>query len=115
MRRGVQRGVGFWKKKSKKWLNSGLSQDAFCKKEGLGLATFQKWLCRLRSDGVIAGATRGERPKAFVPVVVGSRPQEEVPYCEIRFRDSGRLIIEEASGLVRLRELLSVAGLVDGR
>jgi hypothetical protein len=43
-----------------------------------------------------------------LPVKMAVAVASDGPYCEIRFRDGGRLVIEESVGIERLRELLSV-------
>jgi hypothetical protein len=51
------------------WKASGLTQSAYCEREGISYDTFKRWRHRLRSDAVM----RGSAPR-LVPVRVVASP-----------------------------------------
>jgi len=51
------------------WKASGLTQSAYCEREGISYDTFKRWRYRLRSDAVM----RGSAPR-LVPVRVVASP-----------------------------------------
>lgn len=72
------------------WRESGLSQRAFCEREGINLATFSYWRAKeLREQ------QRGDRPAAFTEVIVEPRRGEpdEARAIEITYPDGTRVRI----------------------
>ena len=110
-----------WKAEYEEWVSSGQKQTAFCKLRGVLAGTFKSRMKRLREVGLIepTGGRGGVKmvglgdPVGFARVQVSAETSPEPdrqtePYCEIRFRDAGRLVIEESAGMERFRELLGL-------
>lgn len=105
-----------WLKEYEAWVTSGQEQRLFCESRGYLTGTFKSRIKRLREVGLIERRVGRKVPADSVRVgfarvhlegsanLASDRSTE--PYCEIRFRDSGRLVIEEAVGIERFRELL---------
>jgi len=63
----------FWKDAVASWKASGLSQSAFCKQEGHGLSSFNKWKKILEGRDNPNGQSTKKKSK-FVPVEVEQPP-----------------------------------------
>ena len=48
----VRRSPGEWQQLVEGWQNSGLSQKAWCQREGIALSTFCRWRERLSKDAM---------------------------------------------------------------
>lgn len=100
------------------WCSSGLTQEAYCKHEGISVETFRRWRRRLAEQaGALPATVR------FVPVRVADTPLQPVRCASAESTDelarpvevvlaSGRRLrfadgLEEA-GLARLIRLLEV-------
>jgi hypothetical protein len=58
-----------WEQYISGWKASGLTQSAYCEREGISYDSFKRWRHLLRSDAVM----RGSAPR-FVPVRVAASP-----------------------------------------
>ena len=65
-----------WQERLKRYEESGLSIDAFCRQEAVGRSTFMDWLQTLnkepRRQAAMEGETRSAERPAFVPVTVNA-------------------------------------------
>ncbi len=70
------RDVWEWQERLKRFEASGLSIDAFCRREDVGRSTFTDWLQTMKkeplSQAVVEGETRSTERPAFVPVTVNA-------------------------------------------
>lgn len=57
------------------WQESGLSQTAFCKREGIARSTFQHWMKRRGLAGIRPKGKKTRPAQSFIPVSVS----KEVP------------------------------------
>lgn len=98
-----------WIRLYEEWQGSGQKQDIFCKNAGLNYYTFKQQTSRLIQSGEVKSLRkRDSTEEAFVPIVVGGsqKKESEAPYCEIRFRSGGRIIVEELKGIRELGQIL---------
>lgn len=97
--------VRYWSQHIEAWKASGLSQRAYCKREGIAVSTLQWWCRRLRGNG------RAETLQ-FVPVAVPANPDVRDEPIEIVLLSGRRLRLSaprdetELARLVRLLEVL---------
>jgi hypothetical protein len=97
--------VRFWSEHIEDWKSSGLSQRAYCAREGIAVSTLQWWCRRVRENG------RAETPR-FVPVAVRAiadvrdEPIEVVLLSGRRLRLAAPRDETELARLVRLLEVL---------
>ena len=63
--------AAFWRRHLVAWRNSGLSQAAYCRRDGLSLACFGYWRGKLRSTLLLSAPSA----QALVPIVVSEVPQ----------------------------------------
>ncbi len=76
--RRIRRSAEQWHELFTEYEASGLSQSAFCQQRGLAIATFSKWLARLRDSGELVRTPSS----GFVEVQrsnVGSAPPTSSP------------------------------------
>jgi transposase-like protein len=78
-----------WLEVFKRFEDSGLTIEAFCRREGLGRSTFTRWRSRLLGQPARGGQPRTPSPiptpKDFIDLgVVGARVSESVPALELR-------------------------------
>ncbi len=70
------RDVWEWQERLKRFEASGLSIDAFCRREDVGRSTLMDWLQTLKkeplSQATVEGETRSTERPAFVPVTVNA-------------------------------------------
>jgi transposase len=97
--------VRYWTKHTEGWRSSGLSQRAYCAREGIAVSTLQLWLRRERAKGI-------EAPR-FVPITVEApavaqydEPLEVVLLSGRRLRLAAPRNETELARLVRLLEVL---------
>jgi len=100
-----------WVQQYEDWRSSGMSQARYCKTKGESLWTFKSKVRTLIQAGKIKRQHQKKVTEfvlpAFAPVaVVGNSELAADPYCEIRFRAGGRLIIEEIDGIKALGQML---------
>ena len=102
------------------WKASGLTQSAYCEREGISYDTFKRWRYRLRRDAVMRGsaprlvpvrvaaspAPRSTAPEPrFPPVPAGPSPGAEIRLSNARAIALGRELDEvELGRLIRLLE-----------
>jgi len=97
--------VRYWTQHIEVWKSSGLSQRAYCEREGIAVSTLQWWCRRLRGSG------HSDAPR-FVPVAVEpisnvrDEPIEVVLLSGRRLRLSAPRDETELARLVRLLEVL---------
>ena len=97
--------VRYWAQHIEAWKSSGLSQRAYCAREGIAVSTLQWWCRRLRGSGP------GDAPR-FVPVAVEAtsdvrdEPIEVVLLSGRRLRLASPRNETELARLVRLLEVL---------
>lgn len=74
--------------------SSGLTQKAFCQKNGLALSTFELWLSRYRQNkkALTKPSIRSPKKNSFVPLTVKPPESAEVP--------PARYVIEYPNGVV---------------
>ena len=103
-----------WRRRVGQWAGSGLSQERFCRRHGLALATFQVWRRRLRDAASAGNAVLGAGPdrEAFTPVSVkplavagGNRSTWACELCGPR---GVKIRLRARPSLTRLRELVSL-------
>jgi hypothetical protein len=77
----------FWSKHQQDWQASGVTQRAYCQREGLGYSTFGAWRQRLNTDPIDQSAQPASLPKprpspqlTMVPVNVAA-PRMTVELC----------------------------------
>ncbi len=97
--------VRFWAEHIEVWKSSGLSQRAYCAREGIAVSTLQWWCRRLREHG------HGDTPR-FVPVAIRAIPDVRDEPIEVVLLSGRRLRLAaprdetELARLVRLLEVL---------
>ena len=98
-----------WQERLKRFEASGLSIDAFCRKEEIGRATFMDWLQTLRKErlrqAAMEGETRSAKIPAFAPVTVNAH------MIEILLPGGGRVRL--SAGIERA-VLLDIIRIVSG-
>ena len=88
-----------WQVLFEQYERSGLSQAAFCQQEGLAIATFSKWLARLRSSDVAKPVA--STPTAFVEVQRSPVEQSSLSAPTLPASDSPVMIrLELGAGIV---------------
>lgn len=85
-----------------RWQESGLSQKAFCKAEGVNYYRFKYWKTRRKQLGF---QEEGGHP-LFIPVSVPSTAKT-YSGIELSFPNGVRLSIKENLGLSELKELIN--------
>lgn len=98
-----------WIKRYEEWQSSGQKQEIFCKDSGLNYYRFKQQTSRLIRSGEVKSLRKMDsRQDSFVPIVVGGsqKKESEAPYCEIKFRFGGRIIVEELNGIQELGQIL---------
>jgi hypothetical protein len=97
--------VWFWAEHIEIWKSSGLSQRAYCAREGIAVSTLQWWCRRLRENGHV------DTPR-FVPVAIRAIPDVRDEPIEVVLLSGRRLRLAaprdetELARLVRLLEVL---------
>ena len=99
----------FWKPHIKKWKSSGLSQDAYCKKNNLTLRRFSYWKCKIDK--------KPAKPIELVQVETASVNIHAIPALDqasglLKLKFKGAFEIEIADGFSQktLREVITVLG-----
>lgn len=105
-----------WQAQYNDWRVSGLSQKEYSENKGLRLNEFKSRIQMMRAKGLMAPGDKRVLSKlvqarirpGFSEVKITGVPKATAPeaYCEIRFGDSGRIVIENESSLEKLRELV---------
>ena len=71
----------YWEGKIAAWLTSGLTQRAFCEREGLKRPTFDYWRRRIKPEPTLATAPRAAKERlTLVPVAVERRADEAIVF-----------------------------------
>ena len=94
------------------WRESGLSQTAFCKREGIARSTFQHWMKRSQEDKV-------NRPKKvknqgkFIPLKIKSSTSSTLPVLssdiiELTYPNGVCLKLKSNLSLDQLRQYISL-------
>lgn len=97
--------VRYWTQHIEAWKSSGLSQRAYCEREGIAVSTLQWWCRRLRENG------HGDMPR-FMPVAIQAIPDVLDQPIEVVLLSGRRLRLAaprdetELARLVRLLEVL---------
>ncbi len=104
----------FWRKALVRFAESGLSQSAFCKREGLNQNNFSWWKRTILERDAEKGtpSTKGEQQTPFVPVIpraedLSPTQRDPAPVAEIDL-DTRTVRIFKAAGAETLRALLTV-------
>ncbi len=99
-----------WAKRYGDWGRSGKTQRSYCREAGIGFQEFkQKVGDLIRSGAVISVRKKGKPGKTgFLPITLqgGTGFPEKKPYCEITFREGGRIVIEELGAVAELGKLM---------
>lgn len=95
------------------WRESGLSQGAFCKQEGISRSTFQHWRRRLDPTYVKMTDTKFQRMKVipdFIPVKILAKAQNisEVVTLEIHYPNGVKIVCRENLESSRLQTLIQI-------
>ena len=64
----------YWREVLRRWLSSGLSQAAFCRRERIHVWQFTWWKKRLGADGVIRPARHPQRSREIAPTGIAPNP-----------------------------------------
>jgi predicted Ser/Thr protein kinase len=96
--------AGKWQGHYDEWGGSELSQKEYCDANGVRFEAFKTRLQMMRNKGFMGPANRS----GFFEVKITGVPEARTPevYCEIRFGESGRIVIEKEGSLEKLRELV---------
>lgn len=84
---GKKLGEDYWRKQVENWKRSGLTQVAYCQKQGLPLKTFNRWRGK---ELARAAAANQVRPVTLVPVSVETTATPDI----VRLRSPGGWQIE---------------------
>jgi len=88
-----------WQQHFSRWESSGLSQRAYCAREGLSLSTFDYWRRQILPN---TGKLRCAAPLTLVPVQVARCPD----HATLRSPAGWELILPGSVALVDLADLL---------
>ena len=115
-----ERSIEEWEEISKKWVESGLSQRSYAYRNEIPMATFQKWMWRLRDMGKLGmpqkrgslfKGSKCSSTSGFIPISikgsVSKASTKAEPYCIVTFSGENRVVIETESGVRGLRDLIS--------
>ena len=99
-----------WLEEYRKWEASGQSQVRYCQANDISYGTLKIRIKQLREKGLLGASDLGPQKSKFVPVQLKteSKAAEPRPYCEMRFSQAGRIIIESRESLEGLRELVGI-------
>jgi hypothetical protein len=101
------RGVAEWSSILEHYDQSGLTQAAFCAREGLRLGTLVAWLGRRRKNGGILSEPAQSKPK-FHELSLSRPSGEPIAELEVRLADGTIVRGAQASELAKLIRLLRV-------
>jgi len=91
--------LSYWQQHFSRWQSSGLSQRAYCAREGLALSTFDYWR---RLARINTGKQKSATPLTLVPVQVARRPD----HTTLRSPAGWELILPSSVALADLADLL---------
>ena len=83
---------GLWAERIKSWKASGLTQLAFCQREGIGYDNFKRWRYRIDGDAV----QRRGRGATLVPLEVVATSAKQPVECrsmEVRLNGDRRIVV----------------------
>jgi hypothetical protein len=88
-------GIEFWERHLEGWRASGLTQEAYCREQGLSFTTFARWRNRINRQRKVARAA----PARLIPVTVKTAPvpQTSTPNT-ITQNNSGHIEIRLGNG-----------------
>lgn len=97
----------------KMWRESGLSQGAFCKQEGISRSTFQHWRRRLDPTYVKMTTSKSKNKKvtpAFFPVEISAKDSSssKVSTLEIQYPNGVKIICRENIEISKLQTLIQI-------
>ena len=93
------------------WLESGLSQGAFCKGEGIARSTFQHWRKRYDKSYAYKGKKETSPDKAkesFITVKVDSPIIDSTYDLEVIYKNGVRIKCPSGISLKELQQLISL-------
>ena len=96
-------GEAYWRKQLESWERSGLTQVAYCARQGLRAKTFSRWRSKVASK---AEPTGKAPPVTLVPISVETRAMRATPGIVSLHSPGGWRIELPDNGAVRLAELL---------
>ena len=92
------------------WARSGKTQRRYCTDKGIGLQEFRQKVGKLIRSGAVLSVREKEKTEkaGFLPITIqcdGSFSGKK-PYCEMTFREGGRIVIEELGAVAELGKLM---------
>ena len=112
MKRGE--GIEFWKRHLEGWRGSGLTQEAYCREQGVNFRTFARWRNRINRERKGSGVTA----TGFIPVAIKpprvvqqtlARQSWQPPSCgriELRFANGRTMVVIDAVDESQLGRLI---------
>jgi hypothetical protein len=107
--------LGYWKGQHQSWQASGLTQRAYCEREGLSFSMFDKWRRRARAVQVAGLATVAQKaasaatgPSPQMIKLIPAHMQTSNAACDIELRSPGgwQIRINTANSLETVLSLL---------
>ena len=94
-----------WRKHLDAWRGSGLSQAAYCRREGLSPTDFSCWKHELARRDEVSSPRNSPRSTAFVPIKLTTAGAADVCACEVVLQNGLRLRIGSGVAASRVAEL----------